>query len=51
MLLRAVVIRPKGPIPEDLEKRASLLRLDSVHGKVCGTADIAAICRSVLTIV
>ena len=37
--LRAIVTR--GPIdPEILEKRANLLRTDSVHGKFMGTVDI-----------
>src|SRR5690606_30962411 len=34
--LRAIVVR-KGRGPEDLEKRASLLRRDSVHGPFRGT--------------
>jgi glyceraldehyde 3-phosphate dehydrogenase len=36
--LRAIVVRSSGP--EDLIKRASLLRKDSVHGKMAGTVDI-----------
>ena len=34
--LRAIVIRP-GSAPDDLEKRASLLSRDSVHGRFRGT--------------
>jgi glyceraldehyde 3-phosphate dehydrogenase len=37
--LRAIVTRGKND-PEILEKRASLLRTDSVHGKFMGTVDI-----------
>ena len=36
--LRAIVVRQSAP--NDLEKRASLLRLDSVHGAFDGTIDI-----------
>ncbi|HWL60125.1 MAG TPA: glyceraldehyde-3-phosphate dehydrogenase [Microbacteriaceae bacterium] len=36
--LRAIVVRQS--IPNDLEKRASLLRLDSVHGAFDGTIDV-----------
>lgn len=36
MLLRAIVVRPTN-IKDDLEKRASLLRRDSVHGPFKGT--------------
>ncbi|MEJ5913944.1 glyceraldehyde-3-phosphate dehydrogenase [Pseudokineococcus sp. 1T1Z-3] len=36
--LRAVVVRPGGP--EDLTKRASLLRRDSVHGPFRGTITV-----------
>lgn len=37
--LRAVVVR-KGSAPNDLEKRASLLRRDSVHGSFKGTIQV-----------
>ena len=37
--LRAIVVRPGGA-KNDLEKRASLLRRDSVHGSFRGTIDI-----------
>jgi len=36
--LRAIVVRPKGK--SDLEKRASLLRRDSVHGPFSGTIEV-----------
>ena len=36
--LRAVVVRPKGG--EDLARRASLLRRDSVHGPFAGSIDL-----------
>lgn len=39
--LRAIVLRPrKGDIKEELTKRASLLRKDSVHGKLRGTVQV-----------
>jgi glyceraldehyde 3-phosphate dehydrogenase len=39
--LKAIVVRPsKLPRHEDMNKRASLLRKDSVHGKFRGTIDI-----------
>ena len=34
MLLRAIVVRQKGKAGSDLAKRAALLELDSIHGKV-----------------
>lgn len=37
--LRAVVVR-KGKAGNDLQKRASLLRRDSVHGSFCGTISV-----------
>jgi glyceraldehyde 3-phosphate dehydrogenase len=37
MVLRAIVVRPKSKESEDLKKRASLLLLDSVHGRFAGT--------------
>ena len=39
--LRAIVIR-KGKIDNDLEKRAALLRRDSVHGSFKGTIRVLA---------
>lgn len=36
--LRAIVVRPKGE--NDIVKRASLLRKDSVHGKIAGTVKV-----------
>ncbi|GAA3908133.1 glyceraldehyde-3-phosphate dehydrogenase [Halomonas cibimaris] len=38
--LRAIVVRGRGDIARDLEKRASLLRRDSVHGPFEGTIDV-----------
>ena len=38
--LRAIVVRGRGDIAKDLEKRASLLRRDSVHGPFNGTISI-----------
>ena len=38
--LRAIVVRPKGDLMVDLVKRASLLRKDSVHGKMGGTVSV-----------
>lgn len=37
--LRAIVVRPSS-VPDDLEKRANLLRNDSVHGAFDGTIEI-----------
>ncbi len=37
MRLRGVVVRAKGDIEQDLLKRASLLRLDSIHGEFDGS--------------
>src|SRR5699024_10419157 len=39
MQLRAIVVR-KGKGGDDLEKRASLLRFDSVHGPFKGVIDV-----------
>jgi len=39
MLLKAIVVR-KGKAPDDLSKRANLLRRDSVHGAFHGTISI-----------
>jgi len=36
--LRGVVIRAKGDVQQDLEKRAELLRRDSVHGEFDGSS-------------
>ena len=36
--LRAIVVRSSGP--DDITKRASLLRKDSVHGKMAGTVTV-----------
>lgn len=42
LLLRAIVLRPKlSDRREELNKRASLLRKDSVHGKFRGTVSVA----------
>lgn len=38
--LRAIVVRGRGDIAKDLEKRASLLRRDSVHGPFFGTITV-----------
>ncbi|EPC03492.1 glyceraldehyde-3-phosphate dehydrogenase [Litchfieldella anticariensis FP35 = DSM 16096] len=38
--LRAIVVRGRGDIGKDLEKRASLLRRDSVHGPFAGSITV-----------
>jgi len=38
--LRAIVVRGRGDLAKDLEKRASLLRRDSVHGPFSGTISV-----------
>ena len=38
--LRGVVIRAKGEVQQDLEKRAELLRRDSVHGEFDGSIKV-----------
>lgn len=38
--LRGVVIRSKGDVQQDLEKRAELLRRDSVHGEFDGSVKV-----------
>lgn len=38
--LRAIVVRGRGDLAKDLEKRASLLRRDSVHGPFAGSISI-----------
>lgn len=42
LCLRAIVVRPKqkGKAIEDLQKRASLLRKDSIHGKLWGIVQV-----------
>jgi glyceraldehyde 3-phosphate dehydrogenase len=40
MRLRGVVVRAKGDFEADLEKRASLLRRDSIHGEFKGSIQI-----------
>ncbi|MBD3896048.1 glyceraldehyde-3-phosphate dehydrogenase [Halomonas sp. ML-15] len=45
--LRAVVVRGRGDIAKDLEKRASLLRRDSVHGPFAGSISIDAEARTI----
>ena len=40
--LRAIVVRGRGDIAKDLEKRASLLRRDSVHGPFSGSISVDA---------
>ena len=40
MRLRGVVVRAKGDVEQDLLKRASLLRLDSVHGEFDGSVRV-----------
>ncbi|ALM52878.1 glyceraldehyde-3-phosphate dehydrogenase [Halomonas huangheensis] len=44
--LRAIVVRGRGDIAKDLEKRASLLRRDSVHGPFHGTISVCAESRT-----
>ncbi|MCK2183427.1 glyceraldehyde-3-phosphate dehydrogenase [Halomonas getboli] len=44
--LRAIVVRGRGDIAKDLEKRASLLRRDSVHGPFDGTISVDAEART-----
>lgn len=45
--LRAIVVRPSN-VPNDLEKRASLLRTDSVHGAFDGEISIDAEANTIL---
>jgi len=40
--LRGVVVRAKGDVSQDLEKRAELLRRDSVHGEFDGSIKVDA---------
>ena len=44
--LRAIVVRGRGDVAKDLEKRASLLRRDSVHGPFEGTIAVDAEART-----
>jgi len=44
--LRAIVVRGRGDVAKDLEKRASLLRRDSVHGPFDGTITVDADART-----
>nr|WP_300308049.1 glyceraldehyde-3-phosphate dehydrogenase [Halomonas sp.] len=46
--LRAIVVRGRGDIAKDLEKRASLLRRDSVHGPFDGTISVDVESRSLI---
>ncbi|WP_416137175.1 glyceraldehyde-3-phosphate dehydrogenase [Halomonas sp. HK25] len=45
--LSAIVVRGRGDIGKDLEKRASLLRRDSVHGPFNGTISIDVEARTI----
>ncbi|MFO8046179.1 MAG: glyceraldehyde-3-phosphate dehydrogenase [Halomonas sp.] len=45
--LRAIVVRGRGDIAKDLEKRASLLRRDSVHGPFNGTISVDEEARTI----
>ncbi|TFH88145.1 glyceraldehyde-3-phosphate dehydrogenase [Billgrantia azerbaijanica] len=45
--LRAIVVRGRGDIAKDLEKRASLLRRDSVHGPFNGTISVDTEARTI----
>ena len=44
--LRAIVVRGRGDVAKDLEKRASLLPRDSVHGPFDGTIMVDAEART-----
>lgn len=46
--LRAIVVRGRGDIAKDLEKRASLLRRDSVHGPFDGTISVDVESRTLI---
>lgn len=46
--LRAIVVRGRGDIAKDLEKRASLLRRDSVHGPFNGTISVDTEARTLI---
>ncbi|MGQ7247505.1 glyceraldehyde-3-phosphate dehydrogenase [Halomonas sp. V046] len=45
--LKAIVVRGRGDIAKDLEKRASLLRRDSVHGPFDGTISVCPETRTI----
>ncbi|MCD6438584.1 MAG: glyceraldehyde-3-phosphate dehydrogenase, partial [Halomonas sp.] len=46
--LRAIVVRGRGDVAKDLEKRASLLRRDSVHGPFDGTITVDVEARTLI---
>jgi len=46
--LRGVVVRAKGDVILDLEKRAELLRRDSVHGEFDGSIKVDAEARAII---
>ena len=46
--LRGVVIRAKGDVKQDLEKRAELLRRDSVHGEFDGSIKVDVEARAII---
>lgn len=46
--LRAIVVRGRGDVAKDLEKRASLLRRDSVHGPFDGTIMVDVDARALI---
>ena len=46
--LRGVVIRAKGSVQQDLEKRAELLRRDSVHGEFDGSIKVDVQAKAII---
>jgi len=46
--LRGVVVRAKGDVLQDLEKRAELLRRDSVHGEFDGSIKVDADAKAII---
>jgi glyceraldehyde 3-phosphate dehydrogenase len=46
--LRGVVVRAKGDVTQDLEKRAELLRRDSVHGEFDGSIKVDRDARAII---
>lgn len=46
--LRAIVVRGRGDVAKDLQKRASLLRRDSVHGPFEGSIDVDTEARTLI---
>ena len=46
--LRGVVVRAKGDVAQDLEKRAELLRRDSVHGEFDGSIKVDPEARAII---